>query len=298
MSELVISEFEKVAHGIYIEGLAVDYERNVVWYSDVIAGGIHGLKMDGSITSLNPERMWTGGILVNHDGCVLSSGQGGIKWNDPQSGKSGWLLHEIDGKEINGINEMVPDGEGGIFFGTTDIEMVVRGEATRPTQIYRLTVDRKLIKLIDGIGFSNGLMYDAARSKFYCNDTFHGTWIFDVQPDLTLINQRMLIEKEDADGMALDAKGNLWITGFRSGFLVGIAPDGSQLSPVDIPAGAITQVRFGGEDMRDVYINVVPSDGGDSLKDGDIPTEKRSFMLRSRSSVPGKILEPTFFQFS
>jgi hypothetical protein len=43
-------EFEQLAKGLYLEGLAVDRARGIVWYSDVIAGGIHGVKADGSGT--------------------------------------------------------------------------------------------------------------------------------------------------------------------------------------------------------------------------------------------------------
>src|SRR5579862_5406122 len=119
MKAIKIGEFEQVASGIYLEGLSVDYKRDVVWYSDVIAGGIHGVRPDGrKVGSFNEGRMWTGGIMMNEDGAVLSSGQGGIMWNDPDSGRSGWLLTTIEGKPINGINEMMPDGTGGIFFGT------------------------------------------------------------------------------------------------------------------------------------------------------------------------------------
>jgi hypothetical protein len=59
------------------------------------------------------------------------------------------------------------------------------------------------------------------------------------------------------------------------------------LSSVATPAGAITQVRFGGHDMRDMYINSVPADGADGLKDGDLPSAKSSILYRGRSEVPG-----------
>ena len=187
MGTLTVGQFEKLAAGIYLEGLAFDSKRSVVWYSDVITGGVHGLKPDGSNTViLNPRRMWTGGIMMNEDGAVLSTGEGGIMWNDPDTGKSGWLLNRLEGEPINGINEMMPDGTGGIYFGTNDIERVIRAQPTRPTALYRLTVDRQVIKLAEGINFSNGLMLSPDRKRFYCNDTFVGTWTFDVQPDLTL----------------------------------------------------------------------------------------------------------------
>lgn len=294
-----MAEFTTIASGLYLEGLAVDHRRDVIWYSDVIAGGIHGVKPDGTPAgSFNPGRMWTGGVMMNADGSVLSTGEGGIMWNDPDSGRSGWLLDRLDGKPINGINEMMPDGEGGIFFGTNDIEMVIQGAQTRPTELWRLTADRELIRLADGIGFSNGIMFDAARRRFYCNDTFKGTWAFDVTADLRLENRSLFLEKEDADGMALDAEGNVWITGFRSNFFTRMTPDGNRLADVPTPAGSITQLRFGGADGRDVYFNSVPSDGGDTLKEGGEITAANSFLFKGRSETPGLKIEPARFQLS
>lgn len=296
MTQAVTETFEQIAAGLYLEGLAIDHERDTIWYSDVIAGGIHGVKPDGSVlATLNAQRKWTGGVLVNADGAVLSTGEGGIMWNDPASGRSGWLLDRVEGEPVNGINEMVPDGAGGIFFGTIDLEQVIAGAATRPSELWRLTVDRELIKVAEGIGFSNGIMHDAARRRFYCNDTFRGTWAFDVAADLTLGNRLLLLEKEDADGMALDAEGNLWITGFRSSFFTRLAPDGTRLSDIATPAGSITQLRFGGADMRDLYFHSVPSDGGDTLKEGGAITATNSFLFRDRSETPGMVIAPPRF---
>jgi sugar lactone lactonase YvrE len=292
-------DFTAIARGLYLEGLAVDYARNLVWYSDVLAGGIHGVTFDGEeIAVLNPERMWTGGVMLNAGGEVLSSGEHGIMWNHPDTGRSGWLIDTIDGVPINGINEMWPDGEGGIFFGTIDMEAVIAGREAAPASIYRLTQDRKVLLAAEAIGFSNGLAYDATRGRLYANATFTRTWVFDVAPDLTLSNRRSLIEKDDVDGMALDAEGNVWITGFRSNFIIRIAPDGSELPRIETPAGSITQVRFGGSDMRDYVLCSVPADGGDTLKEGGQITEANSLIYRGRSEVPGLRIEPSEFVLS
>jgi len=295
MNEIILEDISKIASGIYIEGLAVDHRSGRVWYSDVIAGGIHSAPGNESAPVLNPDRMWTGGVIINSDGSVLSSGEGGIKWNNPATGSSGWLINELGGEPVNGINEMAPDGEGGFFFGTSDIEKVILGETTRPTEIYRITKDYELIKLAEGIGFTNGMMYDPDRNRLYCNDTFNCTWAFDVAPDFSLGNKQKFVDKDDVDGMALDSEGNVWITGFRSNFITRVTPEGKELSPVETPAGSITQVRFGGADACDLYINSVPSDGGDSLKEGEILTEKNSFLFRARSPVAGKLVEAVDF---
>jgi len=285
-----------IAAGIYLEGLAVDHERDAVWYSDVIGGGIHGVSPDGTtLTTLDPTRMWTGGVMMNADGCVLSSGQGGIMWNDPATKQSGWLIDSLDNRPVNGINEMVSDGAGGILFGTIDIASVIAGEAPDTTEIYRLTADRRVIPIADGIGFSNGVMFDPARHRLYCNDTFRGTWAFDLAADFTVTGRRLLLEKEDADGMALDAEGNLWLTGFRSRHLTCLAPDGRELARIDMEKGSITQIRFGGPDMRDLYFNSVPADGGDTLKEGGEITARNSHLYRTRAPVAGMRLEPARF---
>jgi sugar lactone lactonase YvrE len=290
-------EFTEIARGLYLEGLSVDHKREVVWYSDVISGGIHGVKFDGTkVCSFNEDRMWTGGVMMNDDGSVLSTGQHGIMWNNPDTGKSGWLIREIEGAPINGINEMWPDGTGGMYFGTNDIEMIIEGKDARPTKLYRMTADGEVVSLNQEIGFTNGIAFDPDRRKFYCNDTFRCTWVFDVADDLSLSNRQPFLAKEDVDGMALDSEGNVWITGFRSNYLTRLTPRGEELERIQTPPGSITQVRFGGADGRDYFINVVPADGGDTLKEGGEITQANSVLYRGRSQVPGMLVPPTRFR--
>lgn len=297
MPSLVVQEYRALASGVYLEGLAVDEARGVIWYSDVIAGGIHGVTREGrSAGSFNTGRLWTGGIMLNSDGAVLSSGQGGIRWNNPDTGRSGWLLEELEGQPINGVNEMWPDGVGGIFFGTNDIERVIEARETRPTALYRLTRERQVIKLAEGLRFSNGLAYDQQRQRLYCSDSFNAALAWQVNGDLTLAGQEILFARDDCDGMCLDREGNILITGFRSpGQIVCVSPAGSVMEPIAIPDGSATQIRFGGADGRDVFVNVVPGDGGDSLKDGK-PLSGKSQLYMGRSDRPGVVLAPADFR--
>jgi len=295
MLQKQVGEFEQLAKGLYLEGLTVDYSRRIVWYSDVIAGGVYGVDANGGAITLNADRMWIGGLMMNEDGSVLSSGKGGIMWNNPDTGKSGWLISEIDGTPINGINEMMPDGTGGIYFGTIDLENIINGKPTRPASLYRLTSSGETALVADGLGLVNGIMLSADKKHLYCNETFDATYVYDVMTDLSLRDRRVLLKKEDCDGMALDVDTNLWITGFRSSDLTRAKHDGSTLPPVRTPAGAITQIRFGGVDMRDFYLTCVPADGGDGLAVGVRPTEQRSFLYRGRSDVAGLPIVPARF---
>jgi sugar lactone lactonase YvrE len=291
--------FVAIAKGLYLEGLAYDGQRDVLWYSDVVAGGIHGVAPDGqAVGSFNQGRMWTGGILLNADGAVLSSGMGGIMWNNPDSSASGWLLREIDGQPINGVNEMIPDGTGGIFFGTVDLENIAKGKPPRPVAIYRLTVEGEVIQLADGLGFTNGMMLSADGKQLFCNESFDATYVFDVKLDYRLSNRRMFFKKADCDGMAFDEDGVLWITGFTSSAISRIDAAGIAHAAWPTPGGAVTQIRFGGADRQDVYIATVAADGGENLKAGEMPNIAKSVIYRGRSDVPGMLIPTTRFDLS
>ncbi|HUD27654.1 MAG TPA: SMP-30/gluconolactonase/LRE family protein [Novosphingobium sp.] len=289
-------EYTALASGVYLEGLAVDHVRDVIWYSDVVDGGIHGVKPDGTpFGVLDPDRMWTGGILVNADGAVLSSGQGGVRWNNPETGGSGWLIDTLDGVPVNGINEMWPDGEGGMFFGTLDIESVIAARVTEPTALWRLTRDGRTIRLAEGLRFTNGIGYNPRLRQFYCSETFGNGLAWDVADDLSLTDKRILLDRDDCDGLAIDTEDTIWIPGVYSpGIIRRVTPGGDELEPVPTPPGATTQIRFGGADGRDFYITLVPEDAGDCLKTGR-PLSDTSTLQRGRSTVPGVKIMPTAF---
>ena len=73
-----------------------------------------------------------------------------------------------------------------------------------------------------------------------------------------------------------------------------MTPGGQELATMPTPEGSTTQVRFGGADLRDYYINIVPTDGGDSLKNGE-PLKSPSILYRGRSDVAGLAVLPSAF---
>jgi sugar lactone lactonase YvrE len=289
-----IMEFESIAQGYYLEALFID--GTTAWYSDVAQGGIRRLTADGAVKVWLADRRWVGGILLNEDGCVLVSGLGGIVWFNPDTDATGVLLDSIDGKPINGVNEMRPDGQGGIYFGTVDLPAIQRGEAPSPVGLYRLAVDGKLTLLCDGLVFTNGLSRSPDGSRLYHNESFVGTFAYDLAPDGSVGKRSLLLKKRDCDGLAIDADANLWITGFGSGDLVCLLPDGTVARRVNLPGSAATNVRFGGTDGRDIYVTVVSPDTAAALKDGTLPTSPTSALYRARSDVAGQPIPRTRFR--
>jgi sugar lactone lactonase YvrE len=286
-------QFEAIAQGYYLEALLVD--GTTVWYSDVVEGGIRRRTPDGLVTTWLASRQLVGGILLNEDGCMLVSGPGGIVWFDPATDASGVLLDSIDGQPIPGINEMRPDHRGGIYFGTVDLPAIVRGATPGTVGLYRLDIDRKLTRLCDGLVFTNGLSPSPDGSRLYHNESFVGTFVYDVLPDGRLGARTKLLKKPDCDGLALDANGNIWVTGFASKDLLLLQPDGTEIQRIATPGDAATNVRFGGADGRDIYVTVVSPDAAQGLKNGVLPSIKTSTLYRGRCAVAGQMIPRTRF---
>jgi sugar lactone lactonase YvrE len=286
--------FAALAKGLYLEALAVDEQW--VWFSDVIRGGVQELKPDGSIGHWLSERKWIGGVLLNADGSVLCSGPGGIDWFNPRTGRSGTLLSSIDGTALSGVNEMCPDGKGGIIFGTLDLAAILRAQRPAPVALYRLDTERRVTLLDDGRVFCNGVAISADGRSLYHNESFVGTFGYEIASDGKVGNRRMLLEKPDCDGMAMDSRGNLWITGFSSEELLCIRPDGALDQRLALPGGASTNVRFGGAGGREIFVTTVPLTAGLDLAKGKLPTAMDSVLYRAESPVAGRVNPRTRFR--
>jgi len=287
-------EFTTIAQGAHLEGLAL--QGNDLWYSEVLdAGGVHCIRADGRVSSWREGELWIGGLMVNEDGKLLISGAGGIKWLDPSTGRSDWLLAEINSKPIPGVNEMAADQQSGIVFGTVDIPAFETARAPGPSQLYRLSVDGKVTQLTGDLKFSNGLAFSADYSRLYHNESYVGTMAYDLDAGGNLSAPKALLTKADCDGLKIDVNGRLWICGFGSSDIVVLNPDDLTAEHFALPAQASTNLIFGGVDGRDVYITTV-----DSFHAGD-PSEienfanRKSTLIRMRSAVAGQALKPPKF---
>jgi sugar lactone lactonase YvrE len=280
-------QFRELARGKYLEALLVDGED--VFVSDVIDGGIRHFGLDGTERGgFLPDRMMVGGLLRNHDGKVLVSGQDGIVWFDPASGAQGTLLDNLGDRPMRGVNEMRATAEGALLFGEVDLPTILRGETPGKTALFRLDPDGTLTLLADDQVFTNGMAQSLDRARFYHNQSFVGTFAYPLHPDGSLGEGEMILAKEDADGMSLDAEGMLWITGFGSAELLRVdGADGSIVDRVALPGPASTNVRFGGADMRDIYVTIVSPETAMALKDGILPEEETSALVLGRSPVAG-----------
>jgi sugar lactone lactonase YvrE len=285
-------DFAPIVDGYHLEALCP--QGDALWFSDVFDGGVRRRSADGRVDVWLPDRRLIGGILLNADGKVLCSGVGGIVWVDPDTGASGTLIDYINGEPIRGVNEMIPDGHGGLYFGTTDPAAQERGEEMALGGLYRLDTSGAVSLVYHGIGFSNGVGLSADGRWLYGNETMVGTFAYDLQSD-DKTGRLLLQQQVDCDGMAVDVEGNIWVTGYETSDLLRLAADGSTCERVATPVYGISNVRFAGVDGRDLYITATSPVVMAEYQSGKTPSTRGGMIYRGRSPVAGLPIPPTNF---
>jgi gluconolactonase len=176
------------------------------------------------------------GLTLDRQGQVLAAGHDGRRVTRvAEDGTRTVLAEQFQGKRLNSPNDIVVKSDGSIYF--TDPPYAIQpstpgmprpaGWWTAPIPgkelpyngVYRLTPDGTLHLLADDFALPNGLAFSPDESVLYIDDSAHKhIRAFDVRPDGTLANSRILLDmaSEDPgvpDGFKVDLQGNVFCTG-------------------------------------------------------------------------------------
>jgi D-xylonolactonase len=284
-------EFETLISGWeFLEAPRVDPYGNL-YFSDVTVGGLHKRLPDGRIESFMAGRTWIGGIAFNDDGGVVCSGKDGLVCFHERTGEARPVAGMLDGKPVGAINDFYPDGHGGVIAGVIDAESVGAGRMPEGRPLIRVSSAGAVTRLWDGIGVSNGIGFSPDRRRLYQSESYKTLWVYDVMPDGGLTNRRVFADIQDADGLAVDAEGGVWVARFDSFGVTRFRPDGYVAAHYEVPVREAQSVSFGGPDMRDLYIVT-----GSSFANPNNLTEKTGTIYRGRADIPGLPMPLTSFR--
>jgi sugar lactone lactonase YvrE len=284
-------EFETLLSGWeFLEAPRADMDDNL-YFSDVTIGGLHKRSPDGTVESFLPERTWIGGIAFNDDGGIVCSGKGGLICFYEKTGEVRSLMSELDGKPVGAINDFYPDGRGGVIAGVIDAENVGAGRPPEGRPLIRLDASGGVTRLWEDITVPNGIGFSPDGRRLYQSESYKTVWVYNVAPDGTLTDRRVFADIQDADGLAVDAEGGVWIARFDSFGVTRFHPNGEIVAHYEVPVREAQSVSFGGSDLRDLYIVT-----GSSFATPNNLTEKTGAIFRGRADVAGLPMPPTRFR--
>src|SRR5262245_34069222 len=275
-----------VAAGIcFLEGPAVDKDGSV-YFSDIQGNRI--LKMDpiGVVTTFRADSGRTNGNTFDAQGRLIScegaeNGPGGrrrIVRTDLKTGNVEVLTERYEGKRYNSPNDVVVDPAGRIWF-TDPLYAPDRSIMEHSHEaVYRIDTDGKVSRVITqpAIGRPNGLAVTPDGKTLYVIDSNYinptanrKILAFDILPDGSASKQRQVFDfgrGRGGDGLRLDMQGNLWVAAGISaprtpnesadvptGIYV-ISPQGQLLGRIPIPEDVVTNLAFGGEGKKTLFI--------------------------------------------
>jgi sugar lactone lactonase YvrE len=291
-------DFKPILNGLcLLEAPRADADN--VWFSEMALGGIRRLRSDGQVDAWLNDRKMIGGLVINDDGLLLCSGTGGIVWFDPATGTTGTVLDKIDNNPISGVNDMIADGRGGLYFGTVDHVRMFRGEVFfGHSALYHLATDGRVQLLIDGMKFSNGIGLSPDDRYLYINDSSAGTYAYEIMTDGGLAGRRLLSSRPDCDGLAVDGEGGVWIALIGTGTISRILPDGKVDREIPVGVGHVTSLCFGGPDGRDIFVTTATEDAGAAVVKQIVPERRTACLYHARADVAGLPLRRSGFRFS
>jgi gluconolactonase len=178
-----------------------------------------------------------------------------------KDGKRTVLADSYEGKHFGGPNDIVVKNDGAIYFTDTYGGLRLREKDPRKELDFNAVFmwnDGKLTLVVKDVPNTNGLAFSPDEKILYVNGSFDRyVKAYDVKPDDTVGNGRMLIDMHDdpargiTDGLRVDVKGNLWETGPGGVWI--ITPDGKHIGTIKTPELA-ANVEFGDRDHKTLYI--------------------------------------------
>ena len=189
---------------------------------------------------------------------------GSIQVVDPVRGTFETLYEACDGRRLNGPNDLVFDGAGGFWF--TDLGKTRERDADRGA-VYYAKADGSLIReAIFPLERPNGIGLSPDERTLYVVETPTARlWAFRLSAPGQIESASGPYRGEKGrvvaglggyqmfDSLAVDAEGHVAVATLITGAVSDIWPDGSRVDQYTLPDMMVTNVCFGGRELRTAF---------------------------------------------
>ncbi len=272
LSELIDpgAEVERVATGFtFTEGPVWNAEGDYLLFSDMPGDVRRRWSESEGVTELRRPNNKGNGMVYDSEGNLLVCEHVTSSLvRERRDGVRETLAFHYQGKYLNSPNDVITRSDGTIYFTDPGFGRVAHFGIPREQElsfqgVYMIPAgggDLQLIVAEDEFEQPNGLCFAPGEGQMYINDTTRALIrVYDVQDDGTLSNGRVffegvgsgVIEEGIPDGMKVDERGNVWVTGPRGLWV--ISPEGEHLGVIEVPEN-VGNIAWGGPDWKMLYI--------------------------------------------
>ena len=189
---------------------------------------------------------------------------GSIQVVDPETGAFDTLYDRCDGRRLSAPNDLVFDRAGGFWF--TDLGQTRERDTDRGA-VYYAQADGSLIReAIFPLDRPNGIGLSPDGSTLYVVESLTARcWAFRLSAPGQIASARGPYRGEKGalvvglggyqlfDSLAIDGEGHVCVATLLTGAVSDVWPDGSRVDQYVLPDRMVTNVCFGGPELRTAY---------------------------------------------
>src|SRR5205085_122830 len=234
----------------FTEGPACDSHGNV-FFTDQPNDRIMEWSAEGKLSTFMQPCGRANGLSFDHKGnlwaCADEKNQ---LWRIGPKTNVTVVLTNYQGKLFNGPNDVWIAPHGDIYFTDPYYQRPYwkRGPKEMAECVYCLSPDlKKVTRVIDDLKQPNGIIGTPDGKTLYVADIGAGkTYRYRIEADGSLVEKKLFCEL-GSDGMTIDARGNIYLTG--KGVSV-FDSSGKKIEQIDVPEEWTANICFGGKDRH------------------------------------------------
>ena len=240
---------------IFTEGPAADQQGNI-YFTDQQNNNIWKWATDGNLSLFIHGARRSNGLYLDRNGNIISCADEKNELLQITPQKKIHILYKAPKrKRLNGPNDLWVDAHGGIYLTDPYYQRpywkrkkpVLKGQ-----YVYYLAKGKKQLTTVEAtLKQPNGIVGTPDGKQLYVADIGAGkTYRYDITADGRLQNKQ-LFAVQGSDGLTLDDRGNLYITG--DGVTI-YNPAGQKIEHIAVPAKWTSNVCFGGAEKKELFI--------------------------------------------
>ena len=248
---------------VITEGV-VAHPDGTVYFTDLRGDRILQLGTNGLITTYRQPANNPNGLRLDAQFRLLAAESTRITRTDLETGRIEVLADNTGAVDFGRPNDLTFDARGRIYF-------------TGSGEVYRLDTDGTVTKIAASplVQGSNGLILSLDDRTLYLVEINRGEGLprriraFDLSPEGTLSNPQVCHDfapGRGGDGMGIDVDGNVYVaagmnqprgtseTLQNQSAIYVLSPECELVKQIPIPQDTMTNVGFGGPDMKTMYV--------------------------------------------
>jgi gluconolactonase len=265
-------QIDRLATGfVFTEGPLWNARENYLIFSDIPASQIKKWTPDNGISDFRAPSGKSNGLTYDKQGRLIACEHANRRVSRTEA--DGTVVTLADSYDDNGVkklnspNDVIVKTDGSIYFsdppwGLTAEFGELGNEELGYRGVFRLSPDGATLTLLTReFPTPNGLCFSPDESVLYINCTESMVVnAYDVQADGTIANGRTILREEGEggapDGMKIDERGNIYVTG--PGGIWVCTPAGMVLGVIRIPE-MVANLAWGGENWDTLFVTASTS---------------------------------------